>query len=321
MKVFLEKIRTAQRVLITTHQLPDGDGVGSEMALAAALEKLGKRVHLLNTHATPTKFSFVDRETQIQVYEPGSVVPLADLVIVVDTHDWKMLGPLKEPLQKMGAPVCFLDHHVPDGPMTENHIIDETCRATGEMVFHLIKKMGIEIDAKIATSLYMALLTDVKTLGFVGTNSAFHRVMAELLDCGADTQKVFLDVYSDDSVNKVKLFGHVLKEMKTSSNGKLAWLEISRTLRESYQATVEDTEGYIDRLTLIKGLRVAILFREETDGKIKVSLRGLQGQAVLPIAARFGGGGHQFAAGMRVPGELAQVVSAVCQATEAQLAL
>ncbi len=317
---FIEKILASRRFLLTTHANPDGDGLGSQMAMHFYLKKVGKQSVVLNPGPTPAKFRSVDPRGEIQVFDKSKALPPADLIFVFDTNDERMLGEMREPLKKHGAQVVFVDHHVPEKGNLDAHLIDEQYAATGELVFCLLRNLRADIDEEMARALYVALVTDTGSFRYKRTSPRTHQVAAELLQKGVLPEKVFRDVYSRDSLEKVRLFGHVLDGIQTSQGGRIAWLTIPKATRLKYGATVEDTESFVSSLGYVHGVDIGMLFREEDDGTVKVSFRGSGEIAVVGLAQEFGGGGHRHAAGARLKLALKDAVQKVCAAAERTLA-
>jgi bifunctional oligoribonuclease and PAP phosphatase NrnA len=316
LKKVLEIIRKKKRFLLTTHVMPDGDGLGSEMALHRYLKSLGKDSWVINSSATPLKFELVDPKNEIRVVDATGKLPKADVVLVLDTHDPKMLGPMESLLRKLKVPILYLDHHVLDEDQVINkneyHFVDEKYGSTGELVYALLKSLKAKVDRSIALPLYVSILTDTGSFRFHRTTPTSHRVTAALLETGISPEDVYRRIYARDSFAKIRLFGHVLENVKTSEDERIAWLLITKKTRDRYNASVEDTEAFVNQLTLIEGVDVGILFREEDDGRIKVSLRGNRNIPILSVAKKFGGGGHHFAAGMRMSYSLDEAARLVC---------
>ncbi len=323
MKKVLDLIKKKNSFLLTTHVMPDGDGLGSEMALHRYLKSQKKKSYVVNSHATPLKFELVDPKSEIQVFGELAKLPKVDAILVLDTHDPKMLGGMEKSLRALGVPIVYLDHHVLDekqlGIENEIYFVDEKYGSTGELIFALLKTLRARIDRAIALPIYVSILTDTGSFRFNRTTASSHRVAAELLETGISPEEVYRCIYARDSFAKIRLFGHVLENIKTSIDEKIAWLSIPKEMREHFQATVEDTEAFVNQLTLIEGVQVGILFREEDDGRVKVSLRGNRNIPILAVAQKFGGGGHRFAAGMRMRFPMEEAERLVFDETKALL--
>lgn len=316
----LELLRRFDHFLLTTHDLPDGDGLGSQMALSLALKQLGKTATVLNPSPTPEKFSLVDPTKQIKVYQSGTLLPV-DAVLVLDTNEIDRLGILARPIRALGKPIVFIDHHVLEKSPGPSHFLDEHYAATGEMVHALCQALGVKLDYPIALALYVALVTDTAGFRYRRTSPASHRMAAELLEAGVEPEKVHHSIFARESTAKLKLLGHTLEGLQTTPEGKIAWVTIRQTDREHYGATIEDTESFLGALTLLKDVEFALLFREEEPNRVKISFRGLNQRPVVELASQFGGGGHRFAAGARVTGPLPDVVAQVVAACSKALDL
>lgn len=311
MKQFADTLRQNNSFLICTHVQPDGDGIGSEVALSLYLKSIGKEVVVMNPSPTPEKFHILDPNFTIQVYESGKTIPKVDAVIVVDTNEVKMLGPLATQVEALGIPVLFVDHHVKELKDTSKHLIDESAGSSGELVFRYLEAEGAEIDFEIATAIYVAIVTDTGNFRFQRTSPATHEIAAHLLRRGVKPEFVFQSVFGKDSKGKIRLLGDCLRNLQLSDDEKFAWITITKKSREHFNASLEDTESFIGHLTVLKDIRVAGLFREEDDGSTKLSLRGLRNQPVIEMAKVFGGGGHRYAAGAKIKKPLLETIDLV----------
>lgn len=313
MEKFAKLVRQHERFLLTTHAMPDGDGLGSEMAFHHYLRKMGKKSYVVNTHPTPHKFDLVDPRNEIQVFDPAKGLPKVDVVFVLDTNELKMLGALEAPVRSLNVPIIFVDHHVPELDNLDEHLVDEQYGSTGELVYGFLRHLRADIDAEIALGVYVAIVTDTSSFRFKRTTARSHTVAAELLQKGISPEKVYQQIYARDSFAKIRLFGHVLEGIKTSEDERIAWLTVTKEMRAHYRATIEDTEAYVNQLTLIEGVDIGMIFREEDDGRIKVGLRGSGEIPVVGISKKFGGGGHRHASGMKMECSLDEAIRLVYQ--------
>jgi bifunctional oligoribonuclease and PAP phosphatase NrnA len=306
-------LRSRDRFLLTTHDFPDGDGLGSQMALHRALVQCGKTSFLLNPSPTPLKYSLVDPGHEIRVFEKQTALPDVQAVLVLDTGELSMMGPLAKPIADSKLPVLFIDHHVshslPPGP----HLIDESSAATAELVFRLRTALGVDLDLESAQALYLALATDTGWFRYARTSPFTHTMAAQLLAAGVEPEALHRSVFARETPQKLRFLGHCLEKVQLTEGGQIAWLSLSVPDRNHYGATVEDTESYLGFLANLEGVRVTALFREEDDGRTKISLRGLDGTEVIGVAQALGGGGHRFAAGARVKGKLEPTIQGVLQ--------
>lgn len=294
----LSRIRGARSFWILTHQLPDGDAVGSQMALHLGLREIGKASVPLGNAPLPDKFQFVDSSLELQI-SPQTLSNAPDLILIVDTHEFDMLGPLKDVARKYESRCIFIDHHVPQ-TRASTHLLDESRSATAEMIFELLKDLGAPLTFPVAQAIYVGLVSDTGHFRFRRTSPRVHRIAAELLESGVLPEVVHDQLFSRETPERMRFLAHVLGTVRLDLDGKLAWISVLREERLRFGASVEDTESFIEQLTLLKGVRIVALFREEDDGRVKVSLRGLARTSVIEIAEAVGGGGHRYAAGARV---------------------
>lgn len=320
MEKFARLIRDHQSFLITTHALPDGDGLGSAVALHLYLEKMGKKAFLWTPSPVPAKFGLLDPARKIKVYSLMDSIPTVDVIFIMDTNELKMLGALQKPVEGSKAVKVFVDHHVRDTQASESeHLIDEKCSSTGELVYNFLEHLKADLDTPMALALYVAILTDTASFRYKRTTARSHQIASELLKKGVLPERVYQEIYARDSLAKTRLYGRVMEGLQLSSSGKVVWGVVTDKDRTHFGASIEDTESFIDHLTHIAGVQICILFREEADGVVKVSLRGNGDVPVFDIARKFGGGGHRHAAGARIKGVLADVSQQVCEAAEKSL--
>jgi len=319
LKHFADTLRRNQRFLITTHVQPDGDGIGSEIGLYHYLLGAGKKAWIYNPSPTPEKFELLDPGKIIHVFKESDPLPEVDCVIIVDTNEVKMLGPLAGAIEKSKLPVLFVDHHVKELQDTTHHLIDEQSGSSGELVYRFLKSQGAQLNFEIAQALYVAILTDTGNFRYQRTSPETHEIVADLLRLGVKPEQVFQSVFGKDSAEKVRLLGKTLQSLKMECQGQFAWVTISKSDRQLSKATVEDTESFIGHLTVLKGVKVVALFREEDNGTTKLSLRGLKNQPVIEIAKKFGGGGHRFAAGAKVSKSLQETIDSVLKEVSSTL--
>lgn len=319
LKQFAQSLQDLSSFLITTHIQPDGDGIGSAIALYHHLTLAGKKAWIVSPSPTPEKFEVVDPGKVIQVYQPGFQLPTVDAVIIVDTNEVKMLGPMTPAVESLKVPILFVDHHVKELQNTQDHLIDEFAGSSGELIYRLVKSVNGEINLDMANALYVAILTDTGNFRYHRTSPSTHETVAELIRKGVKPESIFQSVFGKDSISKLRLLGEVLKGLQTDCDGKLVWVSISKQARHESQATLEDTESFIGHLTLLRGVRIVALFREEDNGGTKLSLRGMNNQPVIEIAKKFGGGGHRFAAGAKIQKPLAETISLVLKEAASKL--
>lgn len=310
-------LRPGARICLTTHVNPDGDGLGSEVAMVHLLHALGTQVSITNPTPTPPRFDFlvdgladVDRSQQA-VKE----LRRADLIIVLDIADLSRLGALGATVAERGVPVACIDHHVSPGTLPPGpRFVDATAAATGELVVLLAHELGWPIAPAAARALYVALVTDTGGFRYSNTRARTLRIAADLLEVGVDPEQVYLDVYAGAPPGRPRLLADVLQTLVVEDDTGLAWLTVPPGALARHAVEADDLDGVVEHARSIRGVRLAMLFREMSGGRVKVSLRSVGGVDVAALARLFGGGGHAKAAGVAIHGALAEVETRVLEA-------
>jgi phosphoesterase RecJ-like protein len=316
-------LHPGQRICLTTHVNPDGDGIGSETGLAHLLRAQGLDVAITNPSPTPPRFRFLLEDLPGVDRTPEAVKELrrADLIIVLDISDLGRLGMLAETVRDRGVPVACIDHHVSPGSLPNGpRYLDPSAAATGELVFELAVANGWPITQGAARALYVALLTDTGGFRFSNTHPRTLRIAAELLETGVDPEQIYLDVYARAPEGRPRLFAEALQTLVVEPDVGLAWVTVPPGAIERLGVSSDDLDGVVEFPRSIDGVRMALLFREVSQGRVKVSLRSIGSVDVAAFAKRFGGGGHTKAAGLALPGSLAEVQGTVLGAARAYLA-
>ena len=321
-QAFSSLLIPGRRVVLTTHVNPDGDGLGSEVGLARMLRGVGLGVAIANPTPTPPRFQFLFRELPEldRSSEAVKVLRRADVIIVLDIADLGRLGMLSDTVRDAGVPVACVDHHVspgtlPDGP----RYVDPAAAATGELVFEIAKASGWDVTREAARALYVALVTDTGGFRFSNTHPRTLRIAAELLETGVEPESVYLDVYANAPEGRPRLFADTLQTLVVEAEHGLAWVTVPPGAVERYGLTADDLEGVVEYPRSVAGVRLAMLFRQISQGRVKVSLRSVGKVDVAAFAKRFGGGGHTKAAGVSLEGSLAEVQERILTAARQYL--
>jgi bifunctional oligoribonuclease and PAP phosphatase NrnA len=322
-RAFAEALKPGQRVCLTTHVNPDGDGLGSEVGMIHLLRAQGIDAIITNPTPTPSRFTFLFEEIPGADRTAEAIKELrrADLILVLDISDLGRLGMLSETVRSRGVPVACIDHHVSEGILPEGpRYIDATAAATGELVYEIAAANGWTLTAPAARGLYVALLTDTGGFRFSNTRPRTLRVAASLLETGLDPEQIYLDVYANAPEGRPRLFAEALQTLVVEPEYGLAWVTVPPGAIERHNVSSDDLDGVVEFPRSIEGVRMALLFREASGGRIKVSLRSVGGVDVAEFAKRFGGGGHTKAAGLAIPGTLADVQATVLAAAREYIA-
>jgi phosphoesterase RecJ-like protein len=319
---FATALRPGQRVCITTHVNPDGDGLGSEVGLVHLLRAQGIEAVITNPSPTPPRFSFLFDDLPAVDRTPEAVKELrrADLIIVLDISDLTRLGMLIETVKDRGVPVACVDHHVSTGVLPPGpRYLDPDAAATGELIFELAKGNDWPVTRAVARALYVAILTDTGGFRFSNTRPRTLRVAADLLETGVDAERIYLEVYAKAPEGRPRLFAEALQTLVVEHEYGLAWVTVPPGAIERLGVSSDDLDGVVEFPRSIEGVRMALLFREIAQGRVKVSLRSVGDVDVAAFAKPYGGGGHTKAAGLSLTGSLAEVQAKVLKAAREYL--
>ena len=306
-----QALRENQRFAVLSHVRPDGDALGSQLALGLSLKQLGKDVRIWNEDGMLEKYSFLPSANLLT--KPPADPEDVDVAIALDTAIQNRLGTAL-PAVRSAKVWINIDHH-PSNPGYGDLVqIDPKAPATGEILFELIKSEKLPIDAAIAENLYVAISTDTGSFQYPNTTARTLEIAAELIRAGVDVGRVSQLTYENYPRRRVELLRDLLGTMRFDANDRVASFSLSIATAKRLGVLPEDNEGLIDHLRAIRGVIVAVFFEELPDGKVRVSMRSKNEKVnVCAICEKFGGGGHVLAAGARVRGTLPEVEKKVLE--------
>ncbi|MBF8983046.1 bifunctional oligoribonuclease/PAP phosphatase NrnA [Lutibacter sp. B2] len=289
-------LQNAKNILILPHIMPDGDTIGSSMALYLALKKMNKVPYILLKDSLPSNIKFLEYE-HIHSAMDENFIP--DVVVAIDCSD---LGRLKERQSYITTNVITIniDHHITNTHFADINFVFSQAAATGELIYNIIKGLNVEFDKKIATCIYTSLSTDTGNFKYDNTSSHTHRIAAELLEKEVDINFVSTQVYQNKSVSKVKLLKEVLNTLTFHINDKLAIMYVTKDMIALTESKLEDADGLTEFARDIEGIEVGVLLKQVSDHEIKVGLRSKYDIDVSKIAEKLGGGGHKKASGCTI---------------------
>ena len=319
-----ELLTPGKRVALTTHVNPDGDGLGSEVGLTHLLRQRGLDIMIANPSPTPQRFQFLFHDLPGVDCTADAVRALrsAEVIVVLDISDLGRLGMLAGTVGERGVPVACIDHHVSPGTLPPGpRYVDPTAAATGELVCEIGLANRWTIMPAAARALYVAVLTDTGGFRFSNTHPRTLRVAAELLERGElDPEDIYLDVYANAPPGRPRLLAEALQTLVVEPEVGLSWVTVPPGALERHDVTVDDLEGIVEFPRSVSGTRMALMFREISRGRIKVSLRSVGDVDVASFAKPFGGGGHKHASGLSVEGSIPDVQEQVLTAAREYLA-
>jgi phosphoesterase RecJ-like protein len=299
----LDQIGRRQTFILTSHARPDGDAVGSALACYQILRSMGKQASVVLSDGIPGIYRPLPFADTV-LHDTGEA-PEAEAVIILECDSvqrTRLTGLERHYL-------INIDHHATARPFADVNWIDPSACATAEMIFRLAREAGVKISPEVATCLYTAVLTDTGSFCFHGTTDRTFALAQELVRCGADPVSIARNVYFSTQLSKMRLLGAALTGLHRE--GSLAWMHVERDAMERCEASEEDCEGLVNYALAIKGIEVALFFREQPDGCFRVSLRSKGAVNVAKVAQAFGGGGHECASGCAVEGPLPVAVESL----------
>lgn len=305
MDTVIDRLTESQAIFLSTHINPDGDAIGSLIALGLGLQQHGKHIYLYNDGPIPAVYRFLPGVQLVQQALPESTA--WDTAVVLDCGTLDRIGVAVDFVRKLPQ-VINIDHHVTNTNFGQYRLVDSTACSSAEIVYQLLKRMAVTIDTAIATSIYTGILTDTGSFRFANTNSAAYTICSEMVQAGVDPYTVAQHVYGTYSLGRIKLLNMALDSIEISANGKLSLMTLTQDMFRETDTNPEDVDGMINYAKRIEDVKVAALIMENENGAVQkryhVSLRSDGTVDVAEIAASFGGGGHFNAAGFGVESSL-----------------
>lgn len=311
----IELIRGARHVLIPLHLSPDGDSVGSCLAMASACRHLGSTATVVSSDPPPRLYRYLHGWEEIR--RPDDVGSDYDMLMLLDCSSFSRIGRVRDLFPAERVPLTVtIDHHRTGTLVGEFRWIDPDAAATAEMIFDWMVRSRIPIDRRVAASLYTGIATDTGFFCFSNTTASTLARASALVRRGARPNQVHRWVNEDRPVRAVGILGRALDKMQTDMGGALAWTVVTADDLRDKGAVADDTEGVINHLRSVSGTELCIIFVETGPGHVKVSFRSRERVDVSEVAASFGGGGHARAAGTKIKGETNRVVDEVLSASK-----
>ena len=301
MDLIIRHVKKSSHILVATHMNPDGDAIGSLMAMGLSLNALNKKTTLYCESPIPAVYRFLPEVHRVEHHINS---PDYDLAVILDCGNLQRIGTAVSAVS--GIPVIAnIDHHITNTGFGHLQLIDTSACATAEIIYKLIKHMDIPIDRAIATSIYTGILADTGSFRFSNTNRTAFAISQEMVELGVDPHDIAQHVYGTYSLSRIKLLNLALDSIEISKNGKLSIMTLTQEMFDETHTQPEDVDGFINYAKRIKNVKIAALIQENRNGiensknsnRFHVSLRSDGTIDVAVIASSFGGGGHSTAAG------------------------
>jgi len=293
-----DAIRARQRFVLSSHSRPDGDSIGSQLAMAYALRALGKDATVVNADPAPPPLMAFPGVADIRI--APRVDGDFDAAIIMECGDLARTG-------VAGLDQFFvinIDHHPGNTGYGQITWFDAGAAACGEMVFDLVRALGVPLSPEIATHIYVAILTDTGSFHYSSISPRTFDMCRECLEAGVDPVRVARNVYDSNNMGRLKLFGAVLSAMQIDATGRIAIVYLDHEMARSAGGTYEDTEGLINLPLTVKEIQAVVFFKQDEADRYRVSMRSKGDIDIGAVAKSFGGGGHKNAAGCTVTGAI-----------------
>ncbi len=299
----IEILLSEEYFYIISHMLPDGDSVGSLLAMGEGLRRIGKKVRLFTPGQIPGKYHFLQGSEA--VVQDVLITDPEITTIVLDSSDPDRLGVFKDAVMKSKI-IINIDHHVTNQRFGTLDLVDASAAATGEIIYGILKEMNVEFNKSIAEALYVAISTDTGSFKYENTTSNTHLVVASLLDMGLNPGTISQKIFDERPLSFYILLKEALATLELYERRSMAVMTLSNDIRERSGASSDDLDGIINYTRNIEGVELGVLFYVESDCEVKVGFRS-KVLDVSELADRLNGGGHVRAAGCRLQGDFQSV--------------
>ena len=305
-------ISSANRSMLTTHENPDGDGLGAESGMYYHLKEIGKDIRIVNYSPLPDDYNFLNLDSIFESYDKSihdSWIENVDLVIIFDVGNFVRIRTIVDAIKTYNLTTLNIDHHPhpEEHPFTHN-VVDLSAAATGCMVFDYLTLVSEKpIPKESYLGIYTAVMTDTGCFRYSNTNQKCHEIAIQCLEFGVETHTVYQKVYENSTKSRMRLMGDLLSNLHYELNGNLAWFIITQDMMINANAQKSDVDGFSDLVRSIQGVEVALMIFESNSENCRINFRSKGNYVVNDIAKSLGGGGHAFAAGALVSGSLDDV--------------
>lgn len=315
-QTFYELIDAKERFVVCCHVHPDGDAIGSLLAVGLTLKKQNKQVTMVCSDGVPAVYRFLAGIEEIDSQLESDFNP--EVIICVDCAEKGRVAVATDIWALSDVTVVNLDHHITNTHFGDLNIVDPEAGATGELVYRLFTAGDYELDQRTALAIYTALATDTGFFKYESTSAYTLGTAASLVrDFAVSASRVAEEIHNHKSFNSVRMLGEVLAGLRLANDGKVAWMVLDQRMWQQFPVENEETDNYVNFARSIDGVEIGILFKELKPGEIKLSWRSSEAVDVSRLAGHFGGGGHARAAGCTLTGALDVVIEKVLKFIDA----
>ena len=319
-----EIISSCNKIVLTTHENPDGDGLGAEVGLYYHLLEQGKDIKIINYSSLPKEYGFLNKDNIFESYnetDHDEWLKTVDLAIVFDVGDFSRTRKVKITLDKLRITTMNIDHHPhPEKHPFTHNLVDLNAAATGCMVYDYLqvaREKDISKDSMLG--IYTAVMTDTGCFKYGNTNKKCHEIAIESIKNGIETSRIYQNIYENSSRSRMRLLGDLLSNLNYELNGEFVWFSISQKMLKNAKASKSDVEGFTDIARSISGVEVSVMIFEKVDGNCRVNFRSKGKYKINDVAQSIGGGGHAYASGAMLNSSLEDATKHVVTKTKTSL--
>jgi bifunctional oligoribonuclease and PAP phosphatase NrnA len=311
-KELCDGLKQKQSFLLASHVIPEGDAIGSILAMESLLRRLGKKTMIICEDSFPERLSMLPQD-RWNVASKVTNAPKFDALVVADCPTLERVGAVQKFLTP-DTKIFNIDHHVSNVKFGHYNYIQSTAAACGEVIYEIFQQMGVSINQEEAAALYVSINTDTGSFKYSNTTVKSHQITAELIQTGIDIEQINHALHATYSLEKIQLYSILLGKIQRTPDGLIAWAGLTKGNLKETGSSYEDAEGFIDFLRYMKEVRFSFFMIEmdgQQQGNIRVSFRSMGDYDVSPLAVHFGGGGHKKAAGCVIKGDLKEVTEKI----------
>jgi bifunctional oligoribonuclease and PAP phosphatase NrnA len=307
-------IAQADRFFLTSHVFPEGDALGSEVALAIHLQSLGKQVMVMNDGPALDRYGFLTRLFPVHSWDNHGSWPdpgWVQVAICLDVSNWDYLGGVGRWLKAARPRIVSIDHHHHNGPFGDLDILVEDASSTGEILYRYFRAVDAPVTVKMAEALYASILFDTWGLRLPNCGNETVRLAAEILGHGISHRRICADLFEGDSLAKFDLLRLALQTLRSACAGRLAWVAITEDLFRATDTRFSDGDGILDHLLSLREVEICAMFRQQENRGVKVTFRSKGRHDVGRLAEELGGGGRGTASGVLLPVSIHEAMESV----------
>ena len=297
-------IQSSNRIVLSTHEKPDADGLGSAIAFFYYLKAINKDVRIIQPSKFPKNCKIINPDNIVDTFCENDIswIESSDLLIIFDAGHHKRTKQVSEIALKKNIDIISIDHHKNDNTdIFKVFIIDIDAPATGLLVWRYLKNINLNTpwNIKISNALYAALMTDTGSFRYNNTTSESHEMASELIGFGVRPYDIYVSIYEQRSLSQLRLFSYVIDNLTFNLDNKVCHTVIDNKTLKNTNSTIEDIDGFTEFLRSIENVEVSFVITEQLDGLYRISFRSKGKYSINDVAAEFNGGGHKFAAGCK----------------------